>query len=438
MFTRQAFEIFSSAISAVQPQVLLPDHLFIKDGILFLEDHQYKMEDINKLLVIAAGKAAPAMAKAAENQTGQMISKGICVTKYGHSIPLHSFQTLEAAHPLPDENSIKAGKAVLQALKGLTADDIVVILLSGGASSLLADLVQGCTLEELQQVFELLINCGAGIHEINTVRKHLSRIKGGQLAKAAYPAKLFTFIISDVVGDDPGTIASGLTVPDDSTFEETYHILLKYDIWESVANSIREYISHGLNKKIEETPKPGSVFFSNSHSRIIGSNRLALAAAKRKAESLHYNTIILDETLTGDTEQEAHRFVNYLREYKSKLPACILMGGETTLKVTGSGKGGRNQHFVLSAVGELIKNDPASARNITILGAGTDGTDGPTDAAGAVFNNKLQGQNQADAGSVKDYLKRFDAYNYFKKNGGLVITGPTQTNVMDIVIGLLN
>ena len=439
MFTSQAYEIFSSSVSAVQPQVLIPAHLYIKDGYLYLAGQKISVKDINRLVVIAAGKAASAMAKAAEIQAGQLIKSGLCITKYGHSVPLEIFQTLEAGHPVPDANCIQAGAKVLETLAELTSGDIVLVLLSGGASSLVADLVPGCSLEAMQQLTELLINSGAGIQEINCVRKHLSRIKGGQLAKAAYPAKIYTLIISDVVGDDPGTIASGPTVPDASTFEEAFHVLEKYDIWNKTAASIRHHISRGLNDEIEETPKPGSGLFINSFTKVIGNNRLALSAAKLKAEQLGYETLVLTDTLTGDTELASRKFVNYLLHYNGKLPACILLGGETTLKVTGDGKGGRNQHFVLCAISELLeKSKVVKTRNITILGAGTDGTDGPTDAAGAVYNSQSQQSGEINKTTIESYLNRFDAYHFFAEYGGLVKTRPTQTNVMDIAIGLVN
>lgn len=439
MYTRQALEIFNAAVNAVQPQVLLPGYLFIKEGNLYIDKHEFKPGQYSRLFVIAAGKAAPAMAKTAEGLLGQVIHKGICVTKYGHAISLQSFHTLEAAHPVPDANSILAGELVLQTLQELNADDIVLVLLSGGTSSLLADLVPGCTLEEIQELFTKLINIGADIREINTVRKHLSRIKGGQLANAVFPAKLFTFIISDVVGDDPGTIASGLTVPDDSTFEETYRILNRYGIWETAAKSIRQYISMGLKNEIEETPKSSSGVFSNTFTKVIGNNSLALESAKQKAEDLGYHSIIMTDKQTGDTELAARQFVNYLIGYNERIPACILMGGETTVKVTGNGKGGRNQHFALCGLNEWLENGTAgNNRELTLLAAGTDGTDGPTDAAGAVFNTSLMNKQLQNDGSAEEYLRRFDAYHYFSKYGGLVKTGPTQTNVMDIAIGLIN
>jgi len=439
MYVNQAKEIFNAATKAVQPESLLPVYFFRDNGVLHIADQKININGIRKFILIAVGKAAPGMAKIIETQIGDMISMGYCITKYQHAIPLKYCSTIEAAHPAPDANSIRAGKTILKAVGKLTEDDIVLLLLSGGGSSLLADIPEGCSLHETRELYTLLVNSGATIHEINIVRKHLSRIKGGQLAKAASPAKVFSLIISDVIGDEPGTIASGPTVADKSTFDETYNILKKYNIWDKIAHCIKEYIERGIKNEIEETPKPGSPFFQNTFTYIIGNNTLALETAKRVAEQMGYSAYILNNQLTGNTEKEARKFIQYLLSYKGKVPACILLGGETTLEVTNKGKGGRNQHFVLCAMDELQKEKRDSIRNsITLLSAGTDGTDGPTDAAGAVLSSDVLFSGFIDEKTTEQYLTAFDSYTYFLKKGGLLKTGPTQTNVMDIVIALIN
>jgi glycerate 2-kinase len=439
MYIKQAQEIFYAAIKAVQPQVLLPHHVYVQDEMLYLAGQEINISSFKNLIVIAAGKAAPAMAKEAEKQLGNLISKGICITKYGHAVPLGKFQTIEAAHPLPDKNSILAGELVLKTLQMVSVNDVVLILLSGGASSLLADVPEGCSLVDIQHLSGLLVHSGASIEQINIVRKHISGIKGGQLAKAAYPAKVFTLIISDVVSDDLGSIASGPTVPDHSTFADAYKVLEKYNIWIEVSESVRTYITKGLKNEIDETPKPGSLFFKNTFSEIIGNNNLALEAAKICASQAGYHVVILNNALSGDTDPEARKFVQYLLNYDGNIPACFIMGGETTLKVTGNGKGGRNQHFALCALHELLKkNKKRHDRNIVILSAGTDGTDGPTDAAGAVIDTGMIKPGMRNKDKLNQYLVDFDAYSFFDNAGGLMLTGPTQTNVMDIVIGLIN
>lgn len=439
MYTNQAIEIFYAATKAVQPQSLLPKYFSRDKDVLHIADQEIKVNEKRKVILIAVGKAASGMAAIIENQIGDMISKGYCITKHQHAVPLKYCSTIEAAHPAPDANSIRAGEIILQVVRNLTVDDIVILLLSGGGSSLLADIPEACSLQEINSLYTSLVNSGASIHEINIVRKHLSLIKGGQLAKAANPAKIFTLIISDVIGDEPGSIASGPTVPDPSTFDEAYTILKKYKIWEIIAESIKIYITRGLKKEIEETPKPGSPYFKETYTYIIGNNTFALETAKNVAEQFGYSVYILNDQLTGHTEKEARKFIQYLISYTGKLPACILLGGETTLKVTRNGKGGRNQHFVLCALKELQKEKENAKTNcITILSAGTDGTDGPTDAAGAVFSHDPVSSGLIDEQLIERYLTAFDSYNYFLKNGGLIKTGPTQTNVMDIVIALLH
>ncbi|HNR17811.1 MAG TPA: DUF4147 domain-containing protein [Chitinophagaceae bacterium] len=439
MFHQAAYEIFEAGVNAVQPRVLLPKHLYIEEGYLFLGEKKYRIEEINNLIVIAAGKAAAAMSKITEEQVGKLISYAICITKYNHSVPLAIFNTIEAAHPIPDINSVKAGEIVLEKLRNLKKKDIILLLLSGGASSLLADIPRDITLQEMHHLSELLIKSKAGINEINTVRKHLSCIKGGNLAKTAFPSSIVTLIISDVVGDDPGTIASGPTAPDTTTFEDARNVLIKYGIWDLVAPSIKQHIQKGLSGDIEETPKQSSHIFERSYIKVIGSNLISLEAAKLKAEQSGFYTKILTGNLSGDTENEAGKFIRCLLEYKGNKPACILMGGETTLQVAGHGKGGRNQHFVLYAMNQLLKMKPNEISNqITVLSAGTDGTDGPTDAAGAVFSSSELSSGLVDFEETEKFLLSFDSYNFFLHHGGLIKTGPTQTNVMDIIIGLIH
>jgi glycerate 2-kinase len=438
MFHQVAFEIFNAGVNAVQPGVLLPKHLYIEEGYLFLGEKKFRIAEINNFIVIAAGKAAAAMSKIAEEQVGKLINYAICITKYNHTVPLAIFHTIEAAHPLPDINSVKAGEIVLEKLRNLNKNDIVLLLLSGGASSLLSDIPRDSTLQEIHHLSNLLINSKAGINEINTVRKHLSCIKGGNLAKAAFPSSIVTLIISDVVGDDPGTIASGPSAPDNTTFEDARNVLIKYGIWDLVAASIKQHIQKGISGDIEETPKESSSIFEKSYIKVIGSNRISLEAARLKAEQAGFSTKVLTGNLSGDTESESGKFMRCLLEYNGKKPACLLMGGETTLQVAGKGKGGRNQHFVLYAMNQLLKIKPNKISNhIIVLSAGTDGTDGPTDAAGAVFSSLKLFSELVDFEETEKFLSSFDSYNFFLHHGGLIRTGPTQTNVMDIIVGLI-
>jgi glycerate 2-kinase len=434
MSKHQAIDIFQSAISAVQPLRLLKDNLTVDSQILLIVDKKVLRNSVRNIYIIGSGKASAAMAVTTEEILGAYITDGLVTTKYGHAIPSSRIKIIEAAHPVPDENCVGAVRQTLQLLNKVTKDDIVICLLSGGASALWCDVPLGATLHDVQQVFELLINSGAAIEEINTVRKHLSGIKGGQLIKHCNGAAVFSLAISDVPTDDLSIIASGPTVPDPSTFSDAHTVLLKYDLLKKLSTGIVQHIENGVNGAIAETPKPGDALFDNTSNKIIGNNKIAILAAARHAKTLGYHVHVIDQLITGDAIEEAKKLVNLAQTYKGDKPVCIIQGGETTVKVTGKGKGGRNQHFTLAALHELSE-DPSE--DITILSGGTDGTDGPTDAAGAVIDwETLQALGELKL-SIDEYLQNHDAYHFFKQTGDLLITGPTQTNVMDIMIAIV-
>lgn len=431
-----AIAIFKTAVESVQPKYLMQQHLQQDNDYLSICNQKVQVSVINKLVVIAIGKAAAAMAQEAEEQLADLITGGICITKYKHRLPLQKLELIEAAHPVPDENSLLAGKKVLDLVSTLTPNDIVLVLISGGASALVADVPEGCSLLEMQATVDLLLKSGASIHEMNAVRKHLSNIKGGQFARSARPAKVFSLILSDVVGDDLDVIASGPTVPDSSTFADVWQVLKKYNLLDLIPENIKVHIEKGLNKLLPDTPKASDDFFRNTFTQIIGSNRIALKAAEKKALALGYEAHIYKENVAGDAEELARKLMQELPHYKGMLPVCLLLGGETTVKVTGKGKGGRNQHFVLCALDELSAiNSNDLKNNVTVLSGGTDGSDGPTNAAGAVGDVKMINSSSL---SLKKYLQNFDAYHFFGQTDGLIITGPTQTNVMDIMMVLIS
>jgi hydroxypyruvate reductase len=321
---------------------------------------------------------------------------------------------------------------MMELLGNIRAKDLVLFLLSGGASALLADHPPGSTLADVQTVFDLLLKSGAGIHEMNTVRKHISQIKGGQLALQIYPATLCTLILSDVVGDDLDVIGSGPTVPDRSTFADTQAILEKYGLTLQIPHSIRKYLRQGLSGEIPDTPKPGHPGFNNTFNYLIGSNSIALEAAARYARAEGYHTTLLSSSVSGNAHTLAQALAQQAIRWTGPRPACLLMGGESTVTVTGQGLGGRNQQFALSA-GITIQSYP----HITILSAGTDGTDGPTDAAGAVANTAIMQQAASLGLDPLAYLEDNDAYHFFEQAGGLIKTGPTQTNVMDVMMAII-
>jgi hydroxypyruvate reductase len=308
--------------------------------------------------------------------------------------------------------------------------DLLICVISGGASALLPLPVPPVSLEHKQRLTQLLLECGANIHEINCLRKHLSQIKGGQLARLAYPATLITLMLSDVIGDDLDVIGSGPTVPDRSTFLEAAAILDKYKLWKKIPREIATRIRRGEGK----TPKPGDPVFAHVQNLIVGSNRLAVDAAARKARELGYRTLVLSTYIDGETREIAKMHAAIAKEilatgHPIRPPACIISGGETTVTIRGTGLGGRNQEFVLAAAIEI-----AGLKGVTVLSAGTDGTDGPTDAAGAIATGETV-RNNPDA---TKYLSENDSYHFFDSLGDLIKTGSTGTNVMDIRLLLLN
>jgi hydroxypyruvate reductase len=376
------------------------------------------------------------MAQATEMILGAHITDGMVVTKYHHSVPLKHIRCVEAAHPVPDENGLSATAATLDLLKTTRDGDIIICLLSGGASSLWADLPPGITLSALQQVFEGLLHSGATINEMNAVRKHLSLVKGGQLPRyAAAGARWFNFIISDVPGDRLDTIASGPTVPDESSFVDVKEILDRYGLTGTLPPGVVAHIDEGLKGNIPETADPADPLFANIENKIIGKNATALAAAEAEAVKLGYTVPFIDDTLNGDAATVGREFTRSCKKYTGPKPACFLLGGETTVVVKGKGKGGRNQHMALSALCEMaVDDEPGCDNTITFLAAGTDGTDGPTDAAGALVDAALLKKAALLRMEPQPFLANLDAYTFFDGVGGLVKTGPTQTNVMDLVV----
>ena len=427
-----ATAIFREAVTAVQPQYLIPKQIQAQPNGIRIAGRFFPLQPDSRIFVAGAGKAAAAMAQALEGTGISHPLQGMVITKYEHALPLQHITVAEAGHPVPDENGVRATKQMMALLKEARAQDLVLFLLSGGASALLADTPPGASLTDVQAVFDLLLKSGATIHEMNTVRKHISAIKGGQLALKVYPATLCTLILSDVVGDDLDVIGSGPTVPDRSTFADTQAILEKYRLTNRIPAVIQHHIQQGLAGKITETPKPGHTGFSNTYNYLIGTNSIALDAAAKAAEALGYHTVLLSSSVTGNAQTLAQALAQQAIRWSGPRPACLLMGGESTVIVTGQGLGGRNQQLALAA-GIPIESHP----NITILSAGTDGTDGPTDAAGAVVNAGIMQQAAAQGLDPHSYLENNDAYHFFEKAGGLIKTGPTQTNVMDVMLALI-
>lgn len=427
-----ALAIFQAGVQAANPVEAVERHLRREADALVVAGVHYPLDTVGEIYVVGMGKASAVMAKPLHNLLGNRISGGIITVKHGHRFPLSGIKVVEAGHPVPDEAGLRGTKEMIKCLGGSGPDDLIFCLISGGGSALSPAPADGVSLGDKQEVTRLLLNCGATIHQINSVRKHLSRVKGGQLARLARPSTLISLILSDVVGDDLGTIASGPTVPDPSTFYDSLRILARYSLGEAIPHPALRHLEAGARGEIPETPKTHDPAFRNTQNVVVGSNALAIKAAKEKAEALGYNSLILSSFVEGETSEVARVHAAIAKEISRTgnpvpRPACVISGGETTVSVQGTGMGGRNQEFTLAAAME-IENLPGAV----ILSGGTDGTDGPTEAAGAIADGKTLDRARAIGLDAEAYLSDNNSYNFFRPLDDLLITGPTLTNVMDL------
>jgi glycerate 2-kinase len=426
--------IFQAGLKAVAPDDAIRQHCRIKGDHLVIGERDYDLTHTDRIFVVGAGKATAAMAVAAEEILGTRISDGLISVKYHHGAALKHIRTIEAGHPIPDANGMTAAQQMLALVRQAGPQDLILVLISGGGSALMPLPIGTISLQEKQQTSDALIGCGATIHEINTIRKHISAIKGGRLAQAAAPAQVAALILSDVVGDDLDIIASGPTVPDASSYDHCLSIIERYALAEQLPASIRHHLSQGKKGAIQETPKATTHPWQHVHNLIVGSNFAAIQAAGQAARQIGYHTLILSSLLEGETRHVAKVHSAIAREILASgnpiaAPACILSGGETTVTLKAKGRGGRNQEFALAAALDIDGIGP-----ITILSAGTDGTDGPTDAAGAIVDHTtIQRARQAGLDANR-HLDNNDAYPLLQQLGELLITGPTHTNVMDLHI----
>ncbi|MBV9223960.1 MAG: glycerate kinase [Acidobacteriaceae bacterium] len=426
---QDAKTIFARALSAADAEYAVRSHLSLGRGVILAGNVKLPFRHFDRVFLLAVGKASVAMAAAVETILGARLTGGIVVTKHGHlTAELKRLQIMEAGHPVPDETGLAASAQVVDLLRELNARDLLIVTISGGASALLPAPAEPITLREKGKVTGLLLRAGATIHELNAVRKHISSLKGGQLAALAYPATVVSLLLSDVVGDRIDVIGSGPTAPDISTFADAIQILKHYKLDSRVPQRVLARLEQGAAGLLPETPKPGDSLFRNVHNQIIGNNRFALKAAALQAKKLGYAPMILSSTMEGETREVARVHAEVLREASmSKSPVCLLSGGETTVTVNGQGKGGRNQEFALAAAIALD-----GLKDVLILSAGTDGTDGPTDAAGAIALGDTVRRAKAAGLDAYEHLQDNNAYPFFDALGDLVKTGPTGTNVMDI------
>ncbi len=434
--------ILQAALAAVEPGAAVRRFMQRSRGQLAIAGRTYDLDRCAHVHLAGGGKAAAPMALAAAEILGEYLSGGVLVTKTGHAAAedrtrLPGVTLAEAAHPVPDERGVQAGRKVLALAQGAGQDDLLICLLSGGGSALLT--APHVPLAGLQTLTGQLLACGAAINEINCLRKHLDAVKGGGLARAALPADVAALVLSDVVGDPLDVIASGPTVPDSSTFEDAWEVLAKYGLTEQVPDSVRSRLQQGLRGEVPDTSKPGDPCFERVQNVIVGSNRLAAEAALAQARREGYQTHLLTTSLQGEAGRAGREMAALLRESADgrrplRPPACLVAGGETTVVLgPDPGLGGRNQELALAAVDEL-----AGLQGAMLVTLATDGGDGPTDAAGAVVQGSTRAQAEALGLAAGDFLRRHDAYHFFEAIGGLVKTGPTRTNVNDLLFLFLD
>ncbi len=430
-------EIFAAALQAARADSAVERTLGLEGGSLTVAGEPYETTPGGSVFVVGFGKASAYMAAAAGRKLGGRLAGGLVSTKYGHGCGSGQVRVVEAGHPVPDGAGMKAAREIMALAHGAGEGDLILCLISGGGSALLPLPADGITLDEKMAATELLLRCGAGIREVNALRKHISAIKGGQLARAAHPARVLNLIVSDVIGDPLETIASGPTVPDATTFEDCLAIVRRRDLASALPQAVMDRLEAGARGEVEETPKPGDAVFGRVRSCIIASNAVALRAAERHAVELGYNARVVSDTVEGEAREVAAKLVRLAKDVAAgregpARPACLLVGGETTVTVHGKGRGGRNQELVLAAALELDEMP-----GVVLLGAGTDGTDGPTDAAGAFADGKTAGRARALGIDGRAFLEENDSYRFFHSLGDLHLTGPTGTNVMDITVFLV-
>ena len=440
MKRKKLYSIFHAGVEAVNPYRLVLEAVRLDDRSLKIENISYDLNHFKKIIVIGGGKATAPMAQAIESILGRFITDGRIIVKYGHAAKLKRIKVMEASHPVPDEAGVKGTEEIIRMLKQADEDTLVICLISGGASALLVSPVDSVTLGDKKIVTELFLKAGASIEELNTVRKHLSKVKGGRLAQIAYPATVVTLMLSDVIGDRLDVIASGPTVPDPTTFQNAMAAIEKYSLKDRLPAKVLKLLMQGLKRKIKDTPKGDESFFKKTKAVVIGSLKHAVASAREKAISLGFSAEVVTDELRGEARDAARYLAARAVEVQNSLskgakPCCLISGGETTVTVKGNGLGGRNQELSLAFAMEI-----EGIKGIAMLSADTDGIDGPTDAAGAIVDGNTTALAREFDIIPEIYLENNNSYNFFKRLDSVskrsyhLITGPTGTNVMDMQI----
>ena len=445
--TADAETIFRAALERVDPVPMMKRVLRLDGNVLRLETElssaRFDLSTFDRVVVTGMGKATARMALGLEEILGDRIADGLISVKAGHVETLRRVRLIEASHPVPDESSSRAAEEIRAFADACDERTFVITLISGGGSALLCAPACGAdgrpliSLDEKKDVTRALLACGATIHEINSVRKHLSRIKGGRLARAYAPATSLNLMLSDVVGDDLDVIASGPTVPDPTTFGDALAVIRRYDVADRIPTAALRALEAGAAGLHEETAKPGDPAFERTTNVLIGTNHQALLAAETKARELGYATLVLTSRLTGEAREAALALLGIgediaISGFPLRPPACVIAGGETTVTLRGKGKGGRNQEMALAFLAALPRS--RAAGNIVLLAASTDGNDGPTDAAGAFASLEIAERARALGLDVSSTLAANDSYHFHERAGSLLRTGPTNTNVSDVAI----
>ncbi|MEM4658056.1 MAG: glycerate kinase [Candidatus Methanosuratincola sp.] len=428
-----AITLFKEALSAADPRRCVLGSIRLDGEKLIVSDREYNLSSYRRIFVVAFGKASQAMAMALEDVLGGWITGGIVVSNSPRSEPFRKLRYIQSSHPVPDQRSVISASEIVSLLEGTDERDLVIFLISGGGSALLCLPAPGLTLEDKRKVTDILLVSGVETHALNSVRKHLSSIKGGGLLRKALPSQVITLILSDVVGDRLDAIASGPTVPDSSTFEDAWRVIEEFRLEHKLPPQVIVHIERGRAGEIPETLKVGEFDAERVQTVLVGSNYLALKAAQRKAEALGYNTLLLSSQIKGEAREVAKAIAGIAFDVERfdmpvSKPACIVFGGETTVTVKGKGIGGRSMEAALSFCIEIM------GHGILGLFCGTDGIDGPTDAAGAVCDGTTRLKGREINLSARESLMQNDSYTFFDKLGCLIKTGPTGTNVMDIGI----
>jgi hydroxypyruvate reductase len=424
-----ALQISRAAVAAGDPRPLLERAVRVSGSTLTAGPLALDLGRIRRVLVLGCGKATAWMAEAVEEILGDHVDDGFVVVKDGHARPLRRVRIAEAGHPVPDARGEAASRELVELARAAGADDLVLFLISGGGSALTPAPAPPVTLDEKREVTRLLLGAGATIGELNAVRKHLSLVKGGQLARAAAPARVLTLILSDVIGDPLDVIASGPTAPDPSTFTDAVDVLERRGVTGRVSRVVLDRLRAGARGEVAETPKPGDAMFSRVTNLVIGNNALVIDAAVGEATRLGYAPRVLTRGLEGEARDVARQLVASSSELASS--TCLVAGGETTVTVRGAGRGGRCQELALAAALDIQRRD-----DIVVLAVGTDGTDGPTDAAGAVVDG---GTAERATRAGLDALQRLadnDSHAVLDATGDLIVTGPTGTNLLDLYLVL--